>query len=292
MSKKQHDKMMQDLQRLLSKQNFQSKEEMEKFLDQLKGQAIPEFEPEASTPEEKAQRLVHEAREVGLNLESDKKVFSALKLDPDCVEAFEFMGDFAMSALQRLIFYRNGMNAGRKKLGVEFFKENMGRFWTIAETRPFMRCMMNYAMSLHDLDEPGAALNILMEMIRLNPTDNQGVRDFIFVYSLEVSKFEIFDQVAALYPTDQSAFTVFTKALYSFKKEGDTPAGREAVETARQINNHVVTLLLSKKELPPQEEYFERGAKNEAVYYAHLAREAWQKTPGAIQWLNAIYLKK
>lgn len=292
MSNKQHDKMMQDLQRLLSNQNFQSKEEMEKFLDQLKGQPIPEFEPEASTPEEKAQRLVYEAREMGLNIEADKKVFSALKLDPDSVEAFEFMGDFGISALQRLIFYRNGMNAGRKKLGVEFFKENMGHFWLIPETRPFMRCMMNYAMTLHDLDETGAALTILMEMIRLNPSDNQGARDFVLIYSLVVSKFEVFDQVLSLYPSDDTTFTGFSKALYSFKKEGDTPASREALEKARLNNKHVMTLLLAKKELPPQEDYYERGAKNEAVYYAHRAREAWQNTPGAISWLNTIYLKK
>ena len=116
------DKMMLDLQRLLAAQNFQSMEEAQKFMEKLKGQRIDEMP--ASTPEGRAQDLVYEAREMQPGIVTDKMMFSALKLDPECVEAFEYLAETAASPLQSLIFYRNGMNAGRRKLGENFFEKN------------------------------------------------------------------------------------------------------------------------------------------------------------------------
>jgi hypothetical protein len=83
---KDREKLMLDLQRMLAAQNFQSAEEAQKFMEKLKGQPIGKMRP--TTPEERAQDLVYDAREMGPGIEGDKKVFSALKLDPDCVEAF------------------------------------------------------------------------------------------------------------------------------------------------------------------------------------------------------------
>ncbi|HEY5747445.1 MAG TPA: hypothetical protein VIU12_15305 [Chryseolinea sp.] len=287
---KNREKVMLDLQRLLASQNFQSKEEAEKFMDTLKGRPIGEAP--STTPEGRAKDFVYEAREIRSALDADKKIFSALKLDPECVEAFEYMAEFAVSPLQSLIFYRNGMNAGRRKLGEKFFEENKGRFWTLNETRPFMRCMFGYAMTLYELDEKQAALNLFKELLALNPNDNQGARDYAMLYSLDLSQPAVFDEIQKGYPDDQSTFTLFNKSLYIFKKEGDTPGAREMLQQARSQNGHVMTLLMSDKALPPGASEYVKGQKSEAVYYATIARGVWHSTPGAQGWLNDVYRKK
>jgi tetratricopeptide (TPR) repeat protein len=287
---KNREKIMLDLQRLLASQNFQSREELEKFMDTLKGRSLDETP--SATPEGRAQDLVYEAREIRSGLEADKKIFSALKLDPECVEAFEFMAEVAVSPLQSLVFYRNGMNAGRRKLGEKFFEENKGHFWLVHETRPFMRCMFGYAMTLYELDEKQAALDLFKEILALNPNDNQGARDYAMLYSLDLSQPDVFDEVQKSYPDDQSTFTLFNRTLYLFKKEGDTPATREILQQARLQNAHVIALLMSDRTLPPAGNGYIRGDKSEAVYYATVAREVWHNTPGAQAWLNNVYRKK
>lgn len=287
---KDREKMMLDLQRMLAGQNFQSEEELKRFMDKLKGQVIGETP--STTPEGRAQDLVYEAREIHPDIEADKKVFSALKLDPECVEAFEYLADFSPSPLQSLIFYRNGMNAGRRKLGEKFFEENKGKFWLISETRPFMRCMYGYAMTLYELDEKQAALNLFREMLGLNPNDNQGARDYASLYSLDLSQFDVFEEIQKIHEDDPSAFAAFNKALYVYKKEGDTPAAREMLQQARLKNGHVMALLMSNKALPQTGTGYMLGQKDEAVFYATMARGIWHNTPGARAWLNDVYRKK
>jgi len=286
---KNREKIMHDLQRLLASQNFQSKEEAEKFMDKLKGQSIGEG---SATPEGRAQHLVYEAREIRSALDADKKIFSALKLDPECVEAFEYMAEFAVSPLQSLIFYRNGMNAGRRKLGEKFFEENKGRFWALHETRPFMRCLFGYAMTLYELDEKQAALNLFKELLTLNPNDNQGARDYAMLYSLDLLQPDVFDEIQSRYAGDRSTFRLFNKTLHIFKKEGDTAAAREMLQQARLQNGHVMAFLMSDKTLPPGGSEYVKGEKSEAVYYATVARGVWHHTPGAQAWLNNVYRKK
>lgn len=284
------DKMMLDLQRMLAAQNFQSMEEAQKFMEKMMGQRI-EKTP-ATTPEGRAQDLVYDAREMQPGIVTDKMIFSALKLDPECVEAFEYLAETAASPLQSLIFYRNGMNAGRRKLGEKFFEKNKGYFWGLHETRPFMRCMFGYAMMLFDLEEKQAALNLLKEMLDFNPNDNQGARDYAMLYSLDLSQPDVYEEIRKKFPADQSAFTLFNKTLYTFKKEGDTPEAREILQQARSQNKHVMALLMSNKSLPDAGGGYVIGDKDEAVYYAAVARDVWHKTAGALAWLNDVYRKK
>jgi len=281
---------MLDLQRMLAAQNFQSKEEAQKFMDKLKGQ--PLGETPSTTPEARAQDLVYDAREMPPSIAADKMIFSALKLDPECVEAFEYMAEFSIGPLQSLIFYRNGMNAGRRKLGEKFFEENKGHFWGLSETRPFMRCMFGYALMVYELDEKQAALNLFKEILALNPNDNQGARDYAMLYSLDLSQFDVFDEIQKPHQDDPSAFAAFNKTLYIFKKEGDTLAAREMLQQARLKNGHVMALLMADKTLPPAGTGYMMGQKSEAVFYATMARSVWHSTPGARAWLNDVYRKK
>jgi tetratricopeptide (TPR) repeat protein len=72
--------------------------------------------------------------------------------------------------------YEMGVRAGERALGEEFFTEEVGNFWGILETRPYMRAREGLANALWALGERDQALAHYREMLELNPVDNQGVR--------------------------------------------------------------------------------------------------------------------
>ncbi len=82
---------MIDLQRLLATQNFKSEKELKDFMNNIVGSPIPSFPEETLTNQEKAIDLVLDAYDqepqIGFEYIAD-----ALELDPDCIEAYEFLG--------------------------------------------------------------------------------------------------------------------------------------------------------------------------------------------------------
>jgi tetratricopeptide (TPR) repeat protein len=288
---KQHQKVMLDLERLLQTQEFKSAEEMQAFVNKyLVGQTIPEFDRQALTPAEQAQDMVYEANQVADLMEAEGLVFDALQLDPECVEAYEFMGERAVSPVASLTLFKEGYTLAAKKLGEKFFQQNAGLFWGIHESRPYMRCLKAYGDCLNLLGDPEAALDVYLRMLELNPNDNQGVRDLAGALCLELNQLDQFEKLHQQFEDDHSAFHFFNHALFLFLTQGDTEISRAALQKAKSQNKHVLPLFTSRKELPQFPDSHGVGDKNEAIYYAHIAREVWREKPGAMEWLaKSVY---
>ncbi|MFM7485585.1 MAG: hypothetical protein ACKOC0_03030 [Cytophagales bacterium] len=291
MSKK-HQKAMLDLHRLMEAANLKTEEDYERFAREMTGKTIPSFEREALSKEEQAQDLVYQASETEDVLAADQLIFQAFALDPDCVEAFEYLAEVAGSPMLSLMLFKYGFSAARKKLGEAYFKENKGYFWGLPETRPYMRCLQGYADALYLLGQPEAALEVYFEMLALNPNDNQGARDQAGLYCLQLDKLNQFEKLATDYTDDVTAFFHYNRVLFSFLKEGDSETTRSFFAEARKCNKHVPLLLTSRKQLPPLADTYTLGEKSEAVYYATFARPIWQAKLGSISWLEKMYQKR
>ncbi len=55
-----------------------------------------------------------------------------------------------------------------------------------------MRCMHSYAECLNDLGRVSDSISVFEEMIRLNPNDNQGVRDQLLLHLIRLNEFNKF----------------------------------------------------------------------------------------------------
>ena len=280
---------MLDLHRLMQAANLKTEEDFERFAREMTGKTIPSFEKEALSNEELAQDLVYQASETDDLVEADRLIFQAFAHDADCVEAFEYLATIPASPMISLMLYKNGMNAARKKLGEECFKQHTGFFWGMHETRPFMRCLQGYGDALHILGHIDAALDVYFEMLTLNPNDNQGVRDQAGLYCLQLNRLNDFEKLTKQYADDVTAFTHYNRVLFSFIKEGDSENSRSLFAQAKKENKHVPLLLASRKELPPLSETYSLGQKSEAIYYATYAREVWQSKIGSISWLEKMH---
>ena len=54
--------MMKDINRLIERQDFQNQEDLQAFLDNLRGKPIPSLDFKDLTPQEKAEDLVKKAQ--------------------------------------------------------------------------------------------------------------------------------------------------------------------------------------------------------------------------------------
>jgi len=284
---KQHDKLMTDLHRMIDAQNFKNLEELEKFMDTMIGKQIPSFPDEVLTDEEKAQDLVLDAYELPPE-KAEANIEKALKLDPDCIEAYEFMAIHTQVLERALIYIQKAVDIGRRRFGGEYLDKHKGYFWGLHETRTYMRCLLLYADMLKEAGEQKKSIAILEEMLELNPNDNQGVRDQLMLYYIQTHQDEKYLKYAKIFKDDYSAFALFDAALFTFKNKGAGAQATKKLKAAIKHNRYVPALLTRKKPKESLSKYYSPGDKEEAIYYTLFAHHAWHSIPGAIDWLKEV----
>ena len=280
---KPSNKISTDLNRLLNAQDFKSEKEVQEFLSKLVGQTIPEFEPEALSIEEIAEDLVFQA----YDLDPDNgiaKILEALALDPDCISAFEYLGTIQPISHLALPYYAYGVQIGRKKFAIEMI-DDRGQFWAIHDTRPFMRCMNNYASSLVGMGHSDKALDIYKEILALNESDNMGVRNQYGLFLIAAKMFDEYVKLDEKFGHESSATPCFNRVLHSFMTQGETPHTIDLLKTAKAQNKYFIQVLTAKSQSDVLPESYAIGSKDEALIYADFAYDVWHEIEGAVDFL-------
>jgi len=237
-------------------------------------------------PFARAQQLVYEASETKGQgrVELARR---ALTICPDCTDAYVLLAEQAAELEQAIELYGQGIAAGRRLLGGDKFRQYEGMFWTVPDTRPYMRAKLGLAQCLRFAGRENEAADHLQEMLRLNPMDNQGVRWILASCLLDLGRNDQLGRLLAEYSEDGTATWAYTKALLTFRQGGDTPRVRQLLAKAVRSNKHVPDYLLGDVSMPRQvPEYFTPGDDAEAVLYALDFLSGWKATPGAISWLR------
>ncbi|MEM7131021.1 MAG: tetratricopeptide repeat protein [Chloroflexota bacterium] len=281
------ERSLRGVNKLLEGQDFDSVDEINAFLQsQLVGGKAPEFVPE--TPEEEAQEIMYEAWQTEDPRQRVALARQAIEIDADCVDAYVLLAEeTAGSVADAKKLYADGVRAGERALGADFFEENEGHFWGITETRPYMRARMGLADCCWSLGQHADAIEHYQEMLRLNPGDNQGVRYLLLTCLLESKEDDKAKELLDQFDDDAMASWHYSRALWTFRQFGDREIARDELATALEQNSFVPAYLLGEKGLPRQRpEYIEWGGESEAVEYAASAIQLWKETPGALKWLS------
>ncbi|MGE6356898.1 hypothetical protein ACQKCJ_23765 [Flavobacterium sp. NPDC079362] len=281
---KDHDKLITDLHRFLNSQDFKSEKDLRKFMESM-DQQIPSLPEEVLTSQEQAQNLVYEAYDLP-TFKARQNIKKALKLDNNCIEAYEFLGSIEDVEEIAILFFEKGIKIGRENFNETFFERNKGKFWYIHETRPFMRCLYHYSVCLYKIGKTKEAVIISEEIIALNENDNQGVRDQLLLYFILLDENEKFQKYATMFKDDDGTFSLFNRALFAFKTEGETDNTNKQLQKAIKQNKFVATKLLSKKPITNTTDYYSWGGADEANYYAEFAKYIWENTNEATLWLK------
>jgi tetratricopeptide (TPR) repeat protein len=289
--KNKSDKLMTDLHRLLQTQDFKDEKEIMEFMKQFTENPIPSLPPEALTPQEKAQDLIFEARELHNN-EGVEKIYEALRLDPDCIEAFELLAELEPIPEAAIAFYEKGIAIGRKKFDADFIKEHKGHFWQIHETRPFIRCLGAQAECMVAMGRRHESIPVFEEVIELNPHDNTGIRFMFLPLLVHLDQNKEYLKYDKIFDDQITAAALFTRALYQFKNTSSSAKSANALREAKRANKYVVKLLISSDYQPALISEYSIGSLEEAQLYVAMNKTIWHETEGAINWLKANTSKK
>lgn len=282
------ERLLADIGRLLSEQEFDSEDDVNAFLQQaLRSGRVPPTAPR--TPIEQAQDLVYDAWEAS-GQRRVELARHALEISPDCADAYVLLAEDTASGFEEARdLYKKGVAAGERALGPQAFEEDVGHFWGILETRPYMRARAGLAACLWASGERNAAIEHYRDMLRLNPNDNQGVRYMLAACLLITGRDEDLERLLAQYEDDPTAVWLYTRALVTFCREGDSPKARAQLRDAIGQNPHVPDFLLGRKRLPRSlPAYIGFGDENEAMGYAASFFVGWRQRPGALDWLAAV----
>jgi tetratricopeptide (TPR) repeat protein len=243
--------------------------------------------PHEETPLSKAQDLMYEAFESHDPMERVELAKKALELCPDCADAYVLLAEHTKNRKEALDLFEKGVAAGERALGPEAFRDDVGHFWGLIETRPYMRAREGLASTLWTMGRRDEAIGHLQDMLRLNPNDNQGVRDTLAGWLLAEERDEELARLFEQYD-EETTHWAYSKALVAFRQHGDTPESRRLLQRARKANQHVPAYLLGQKPLPLERPgWYSPGDRNEAILYAGGALSGWKETPGATAWLKA-----
>lgn len=235
----------------------------------------------------RAQDIMYDAFDEGDPHRRVQLAQKALAVSADCADAYVLLGEHAASRAEALELFERGVAAGERALGPKAFQENVGCFWGILETRPYMRARERFAHALWTAGRRDETVEHLQEMLRLNPNDNQGIRYTLAGYLLFLGRDADLANLLERYPREGSATWAFTRALLAFRKQGDTAEAQRLLQAATKTNKHVVPYLLSEKMLPAdQPDYYSWGDESEAIMYAQMFLAGWKDTAGAIDWVR------
>jgi tetratricopeptide (TPR) repeat protein len=236
----------------------------------------------------RAQELMYRAFETTNPAKRITLAHDALAITSNCADAYVLLAEEEADTIQRALeYYEQGVAAGERALGKEFFEENAGHFWGILETRPYMRARQGLADILWRLKRKDEARDHFREMLRLNPNDNQGIRDLLLALLLEMERDDEARELLRQYPDDWTAVWLYTRALLEFRQSGASASANKSLADALEENPHVPAYLTGRKRIPNRlPSLVGWGEESEALAYASDHLNHWRRTPGAIEWLS------
>jgi len=260
-----------------------------RIMEGIMHQLLPELTGEApgGTPLEEAQEMMYRAFDAPSDAKQVALAKKALKISPDCADAYVLLAEHARTEEEALTLYEKGVAAGERAIGKQGFRRHVGEFWGVLETRPYMRAREGLARCLWDIGRGEEAVEHYQELLRLNPGDNQGIRYLLASALLSLDRDDDLAKLLERYEPDSSADWAYSEALLAFRREGDSARAQQLLKAAKRVNRHVPAYLAGSKPLPREfPEFIGRGDRSEAVSYTAEFLKAWRNTPGAISWLR------
>lgn len=234
---------------------------------------------------ERAQSLVYEAWELSPT-ERTEKALRALVLSPRCADAYLLLADSAPTAQERLQLCRQAIVAARAAMRDSY--EEGDDLWRRLSSRPYLRARAACARALWDQGQLQAAAEEYLELVKLNPGDNLGLRYLLLPLLIQLGRRRQGEALARTWSEEPSPEWDFNRALLSFWRRGCSTAALRHLRRGMSRNPHLAGYLLGCNPIPRRlPDAITFGEEDEAVDYAARAHGAWAAVPGALDWLAA-----
>ena len=258
---------MKVLNKLLATQDFKSEEEMNEFLNanfmgKTPEQIAKEFNLE-ETDDDKVEHLIEQAYKTDDDSKIEALLDEANELSPNHPEYFLFRARKTVVPEEALKWYEKAMNRCKERLGDDFEKMK-GSFWGFHETRPYMTAKAELADTLIHMKYYDEAIQHYVEMLELNPGDNQGIRYVMAPLLLLKKNFGKLTKLFKQYDEDSATFA-YVKAYFSFLRTGNSMKSRSLLKKAFRQNEYFPQVVFQIIPFDPNGfDYYSPGQESEA----------------------------
>lgn len=208
----------------------------------------------------------------------------AVALWPDCIDGWLVLARRALDRETARDLYAQALAAGERTFsGIDQRKGPLD--WDeLPELSPYLLARIGLAKALWSLGAREEAIVHFQGTLALNPIDHSKIR-YLLAHSLlalgrDGEAEDLLNRYMENSPDDR-----YTRALLTFRQEGDSPAARGQLATALRADRRMAKHLLDTAQSSPSSESG-WGENQEGGDYSALARDVWTDTPGALEWLR------
>ena len=244
------------------------KELNEKLQEFIKMYNNGEIEYE-NTPLDDAYEILEEAQNAKTEKEAIKLAKKAYEKSRECFDAILFQCDLEENGIKRMKLLDDGLEFEKSRLTKEkyFDKENIGHFYGIFETRPYIRGLVIKAEYLLEEGKISQAENVCREVLRLNENDNMGARYLLMAIYATLEKENDMLKLYKKYPEEDLEMMFPLFALYY--KLGNDKKAKEYLNRVDKCNSNFVKFFNGtiKESKNVSSGYYSRGDSSEIFMY-------------------------
>ena len=264
---KETEKIFSQLNKYMEQFNFDNEEQMEKevknFIQKLNNNEI-KFD---DNPKFQSDDLLEEAYNTPSKTKAIKLAKQALEINPENIDAKCFIAEFEENQIKKLSKMEDIIEKSTKLLEKDnmFDKENIGHFWGMIETRPYMRARSMKLNILMNLGRYTDAIKECEEMLKLCESDNLGIRYTLIGLYCTLEKFEECEKLYKKF-NEYSAAMLFPMAIMYFRK-GDYKKSKKFLRDVQEVNPYIIKILKNDIDMIDNLEdieYYAPGSKEEA----------------------------
>jgi tetratricopeptide (TPR) repeat protein len=167
--------------------------------------------------------------------------------------------------------------------------------WGEIENRPLLRCYHGLGLALLDKGDVQGANEMFRFLLRVNPSDNQGVRMLVFQTLIELGEYSEAEKVAEKHSNGRESNECYFRygfVLMDYLRHKLGACSKQQLECtlvrALQNNNFVPQFLLQSEPLPPNPDTVSHGGIKEALNYAKGSIDTWKRIAGSLNWLEKL----
>ena len=266
MDNKMNNMIKEFLENTDAKDEDELNEALGKFIEQYNNGEI-EYE---NTPLDEAYELLEEAENAKTIKDAKRLAKKAFETSNACFDAKLFLADIEENSLKSNKIINEGLEFEKKRLEQEgyFDKENIGSFYGIFETRPYIRGLYTKACNLSNEGKYKKAIEVCKEILRLNENDNTGARYLLMALYAVIEDEKAMLDLYKKYNEEINLEMLFPLFVLYYKKEDDGNA-KKYLDMINKNNKHFIkffkeTIKLEEDSMPG---YYSRGNASEVLMY-------------------------
>lgn len=246
------------------------------------------------TPLDEAYGILEKAENAKSKKQAIKLAKQAYEKSAACFDAILFQADLEDDTLKRDALLNDGLKKEQARLQKEgyFEKDNLGHFYQIFETRPYIRGLCIKAHNFAENGQLTQAKELCKEILKLNPNDNMGARYILMaVYAcLELEKDAL--TLYKKYPEENLEMLYPLFSLYY--KLGNNKKAEEYLKKINKVNPSFIKLYQGKLDLDEimPSDYYSIGDESEVFMYVHEYLFLLINTPNINDYILHIMSRK